>query len=192
MKQNSKGESLRSTNAPNLILLLNKKVFPDYSCIDVQGHISSAEVAAIRHAVRSRILEITIQIKSQIPAANELTIGNEKELSKMETEKVTAITNNVVYGNQNNVDSSGANANISFNITQGDVASLQEALKKGGMSEDDASELSSIIASEKPERDKPVGAKALKWLSDNIQKLVGSVGTSIITAAAKQYYGLSE
>ena len=104
---------------------------------------------------------------------------------------MTKITNNVVYGNQNNVDSSGANANISFNITQGDVASLQEALTKGGMSEDDASELSSIIASEKPENDKPLGAKALKWLSDNIQKLVGSVGTSMITAAAMQYYGLS-
>lgn len=192
MKQSTESGSLSSTNASNLILLLNGKVFPDYSCIDVQGHISTAEVAAIRHAVRSRILELTIQIKKQIPAANDLTIEAEKELSKKEIEKVTEITNNVVYGNQNNVESSGANANIVFNINQGDAASLQEALTKAGMKDTDARELAEIIASEKPESNKPLGTKAFKWLSDNIQKLVGSVGTSMITAAAMQYYGLSQ
>ena len=190
VSQNDHGHPLINPDASNLVMLLTGNIFPGYSCVDVKGIISKSEVAAIRHAVRTRILELAIQIQREVPSASEITVETSDEISIQETQKVTEITNNVVYGNQNNIDSKGDNASITISVVQGDVGSLENALRDGGLEKSDAAELAQIIESEEPDPEKPLGKKAMKWIGDNIQKIVGSVGTSMITAAALQYYGL--
>ncbi|MEQ9106250.1 MAG: hypothetical protein RLO04_02145 [Limnobacter sp.] len=61
--------------AANLILLLQGKVYADYACNSVTGRISRAALAAIRHSVRSRVLELTIELEKSVPEAATVAFG---------------------------------------------------------------------------------------------------------------------
>ena len=62
-------------NASNLILLLQGKVYPDYACNSVTGSISRSAIASIRHSVRSRVLELTIELEKSVPEASLVALG---------------------------------------------------------------------------------------------------------------------
>jgi len=61
LTSSSKNGGSLSINAANLILLLQGKVYEDYACNDVTGTISRASLAELRHSVRSRVLELTLE-----------------------------------------------------------------------------------------------------------------------------------
>lgn len=62
-------------DASNLILLLQGKIYKGYSCNSVTGSISKAALREIQESVRSRILELTIQIENEAPAAVDIVLG---------------------------------------------------------------------------------------------------------------------
>jgi hypothetical protein len=53
------GGNLR-INAADLILLLQGTAYPDYACNSVTGSFARSSLASIRHAARSRVLELTL------------------------------------------------------------------------------------------------------------------------------------
>jgi hypothetical protein len=69
-----KGGSLQ-IEASNLILLLQGKVYEGYACNSVTGKVSRAALAAIRHSVRSRVLELTIELEKSIPEVSSVVLG---------------------------------------------------------------------------------------------------------------------
>lgn len=198
IRRTADGDGTLGINASNLILKLQGKVYPEYSCNDVQGAISRAALSELQYAVRSRILGLTLELEKSIPAAAEITFGSPESSEKVNSEKVNQIYQQIIYGNVTTISSSGAGSQINLSIGARDNEAFIEYLVKAGIPKDDATELVDIVATEEPSStEEPLGAKAKAWLVKNIRKAadgtwkVGvSVATNILTEAALKYYGL--
>jgi AbiTii-like protein len=194
----SAGSGSLQINASNLILMLQGKVYADYACNAVTGIVTRAQLVALQHAVRTRVLELTIGLEKSIPAAASIVLAGSTSAVQVNSEKVTQITNQVIYGNVTSIASTGAGATFNLAIQQGDQNSLVEALVQSGIPETDAAEFGQLVASEKPDRkDEPFGAKARMWLGENLKKATSgtwkmgvSVATEVLKQAALKYYGL--
>jgi len=182
-------------DASNLMLILQGKVYPDYACNAINGRLNPISFREIVQTVRSRILELTIQLEKSIPAAADIDFG--QKLDPDGAAQVQQISQQVIYGNVTNV-AAGAGSKITLSVQQGNQDSFVSELANQGIVESDAKELVEILASEEPDSaEEPFGAKAKDWVARNIEKSttgvwgVGvSVGTKLLTEAAKKYYGL--
>jgi len=185
-------------NASNLILMLQGKVYADYACNAVTGIVTRAQLVALQHAVRTRVLELTIGLEKSIPSSSSIVLASSTSAVQVNSEKVTQITNQVIYGNVTSIASSGAGATFNLAIQQGDQDSLVEALVQSGLPKTDAAEFGRLVASEKPDsKDEPFGAMTRTWLGKNLKKAASgtwkmgvSVATQVLKHAALKYYGL--
>lgn len=193
----TKGGSL-GINAANLILLLQGKVYADYACNSVSGTISRASLAELRHSVRSRVLELTIELEKSVPEASAVTLGPAVATSNQNSAVATQIAQQIIYGNVTSISATGDGANINVAVGERDVEGLIKFLVQGGLPEPDARQLGQLVASEEPESTaEPFGIKARKWFVDNLKKAadgtwkVGvSVATDLVKEALLKYYGL--
>lgn len=178
--------------------MLQGKVYEDYACNGVTGTISRAAMTKIQYAVRSRILELTLEIEKSAPSAAEVTFGSPELSQTANSEKVSQISNQVIYGNVTHITSSGAGTNISVQFAAGDLHGLIENLTQLGIASSDASEFAHVVASEESTSpDEPLGDKASTWIVKNLKKALDgtwkvgvSVATKVLTEAALKYYGL--
>lgn len=185
-------------DASNLILLLQGKVYKDYACNDIQGSISITAMSEIQQAVRSRILELTLQLEKSVPAAAQVTFGEPKVSAEASSEKVQQISQQIIYGNVTTAVAGGHGSSFQIAISKGDRNAIVEYLVNSGIPEDDASELAAIMQSEEPESpNEPFGERAKAWLISNLRKAaegtwnIGvAVATKVISEAALKYYGL--
>jgi hypothetical protein len=192
-----KGGSL-GINAADLILLLQGKVYPDYACNEVTGTISRASLAEIRHSVRSRVLELTIELEKSIPEASAIEMGKADPSSHKNAVVATQIAQQIIYGNITSISATGDEARINVAVGTRDVDGLIKFLVESGLPEDDARQLGQIVASEEPEsKAEPMGAKARKWFVNNLKKAADgtwrmgvAVTTEVIKEALLKYYGL--
>ncbi|SUI69419.1 AbiTii domain-containing protein [Shewanella morhuae] len=181
----------------NLILLLQGKIYEDYACNDITGTISRSSLVQIQNEVKSRALELTIELEKSIPAAAEIILEPEKGGS-IDGQEVSKIINQTIYGNYTEISNSGDGAQIGVQAIQGNSDALEKMLEKAGISGESARELTEIVQSEEPTSPKePLGAKAKQWLLNNLKKAedgtwkVGiSVATDVIKKAVMGYYGL--
>lgn len=194
----SKAGGSLGIDASNLILLLDGNVYEDYTCIAVSGIISRASLTEIRHAVRSRILELIIELEKAVPEAATIAIGKTDSGSPASSAVATQISQQIIYGNVTTISAVGERAQVNVSVGKGDSEGLAEYLKQVGIAEADARQLAEIVAGEKPEsHQEPLGAKAKKWLVDNLKKATNgtwkvgvSVATDVIKEAILKYYGL--
>ena len=191
------GKGGLALDASNLILRLQGKVYPDFSCISVTGSVSASALAEMRNSVRTRILELTIELEKSVPEAATIEMGKSGIAATAKAEQVTQISQHIIYGTYNAITATG-NASVNVAIGIGDRAGLAAFLEQAGIPAEDANEFGALVASEKPESaEEPFGPKAKKWLLENLKKTVGgtwkigiSVATDVIKEAALRYYGL--
>lgn len=196
VKKSADGGSF-GIDASNLILLLQGKIYEEYACNDVSGSISPTSFYEIQQAVRSKILELTLELEKSVPGAMHVEFGT-SVTNKTETEQVQQISQQIIYGNVSTAVAGGSGSNIAVGIIERDNNSFIEHLVATGIPETDASELVEIMESEEPTSlDEPFGEKAKNWMATNLKKAaegtwnVGiSVATKVITEAALKYYGL--
>lgn len=193
-----KGSGLLYISAANLILLLQGKVYKDYACNDVTGILSRASLAEIRHAVRSRVLELTIEFEKSVPEASTIVMGSAQTDPSESSTVATQISQQIIYGDMTSISVTGTGAQINISIGKGDTQGLIEYLKHAGITEPDARQLAEIVAGEAPEsKEEPLGKKAKNWLVENIKKAANgtwkvgiAVATDVIKEALLRYYGL--
>src|SRR5262249_5929976 len=153
-------------NTTNLILLLQGKVYTDYTSNDVTGTVSRASFAAIRQAVRSRVLALTIELEKAVAEAAAIAIGKGESDASTSSPVTTQISQQIIYGNVTSISATGEGAQVNVSISKGDAHGLVEYLKQTGIAERDAKQLAKIVASEEPEsREEPLGTKAKKCSS---------------------------
>jgi hypothetical protein len=185
-------------DASNLILLLQGKVYENYACNDITASISRTAIAEIQQSVRSRILELTLELEKSIPAASLVTFGAASKNTETNHERVQQISQQIIYGNVTTAVASGGHSSISVEVGLRDANSLIEHLVKSGIPREDATELADIVQSEEPtSAEEPFGQNAKNWLVSNLKKAVEgtwnigiSVATKVLTEAALKYYGL--
>lgn len=181
----------------NLILPLQGKIYKDYACNDITGTISRSSLVQIQNEVKSRVLELTIELEKSIPAAAEIILEPAKSKT-IDNQEVSKIINQTIYGNYTEISNSGDGAQIGVHTIQGNSEAFEKILENAGISEVSAKELAEIVKTEEPTSPKePLGDKAKKWLLDNLKKAedgtwkVGiSVATEVIKKAVMGYYGL--
>lgn len=197
VKSCADGDGGLGIDASNLILLLQGKIYPAYSCNDVKASISCTSLQEIRQAVKSRILELTLKLEKEIPAATLVTFGEPKKQNNV-SDQVQQISQQIIYGNVGTAVASGHSSNVTVFISERDTKELIEHLINSGIPESDATEIANIMESEEPASiEEPFGEKARKWLGANLQKAakgtwdIGiSLATQVMTEAALKYYGL--
>jgi hypothetical protein len=185
-------------NAADLILLLQGKVYPDYACNSVTGRISRSSLAAIRHSVRSRVLEVTLELEKSVPEAGTAAIGPPVLPSGSSAAAATQIAQQIIYGNFTSIAATGSGTLIQVAVTPNDVKSLAQFLSQSGMNEADAQELATLASSETPDSSaEPMGPKVRGWLVENLKKAASgtwkmgvTVATDVVKEALLKYYGL--
>ncbi|MCE4937527.1 hypothetical protein [Aliivibrio fischeri] len=193
----SKESGSLGLNASDLILKLQGKVYPDYVCNEVTGAIPRSALVQIQTEVRSRVLELTLELEKSIPAAADIKL-DPNSVEAVDQKKVSQITNQTIYGNYTAISNSGDGAKIDVKSIQGDSSALSDLLQSSGISNESAEELAKIVAQEQPTSpDEPLGSKAKQWLIENLKKAedgswkIGiSVATDVIKKAVMGYYGL--
>lgn len=185
-------------NAADLILLLQGKVYPDYACNSVTGSIPRSSLAAIRHSVRSRVLELTLELEISIPDAAAVAIGPAALPSAPSAAAATQIAQQIIYGNFTSIAATGDGTTIQVAVAPHDAMSLAQYLAGSGMAEDDALELARLAASEAPESNaEPMGPQVRSWLLENLKKAASgtwkmgvAAATEVVKEALLKYYGL--
>ncbi|WFU28355.1 hypothetical protein QA649_19695 [Bradyrhizobium sp. CB1717] len=150
-------------DASNLILLLQGKMYPGMNCVSVHGKISSPSVVALLAAVRSRILELTIQLEKSAPIAATITSGKAADNQASEgASNVTNITNQIVYGNLTSVSNSGhtsvvdssTNKQIDFSENKL-ISEVHQALADSGVDGDELKKMQDALSALQSAKDKP-------------------------------------
>lgn len=197
LDKSSKGSGAFHINASNLILLLQGNVYEGYVCNSVDGTVSGASLAEIKHAVRSRVLELTIELE-KIPGASEIKFGGSTPKNDDISKQVAQISQQIIYGDMHAITNTGHGAHINLTIQKGDSKAFIKCLVDSGIQKSDAEKLADIVESEPPgDEVEPFGEKAKKWLVENIKKTTDgtwkigvSVATEVIKEAVLKYYGL--
>lgn len=185
-------------DAANLILLLQGKVYPDYACNSVTGTIPRSALAAVRHSVRSRVLELTIELEKSIPEASAVSLGPGDPIASKSAAAATQIAQQIIYGNVTSVSAIGDGTRIAIAIAARDTDDLMNYLSKSGLAEVDAKELAHLASTEEPESEaEPMGPKVRSWLVENLKKAANgtwkmgvAVATDVIKEALLKYYGM--
>lgn len=193
------GEGRLALDSSNLILLLQGNIYPDFTCVDVQGRVSKSALIAIQGAVRSKVLEFTIELERRIPAAALIALGPAPNPPATFAEDTTSITQTIFYGDVTNITNSGAGAQIAVHVQKNDAESFVKSLTAAGIAEEDAKELIEIVKSEDGgTKDEPFGKKAKGWFVDNIKKAANGtwtagvgVASEVIKQALLKYYGIT-
>jgi hypothetical protein len=197
VKSSVDGGSL-GIDASNLILLLQGRIYEDYACNDITGTISRVSLSEIQQAVRSRVLELTLEIERSIPAAANITFGA-PDFEQTNSDKVQKISQQIIYGNVTTAVTGGNGANIAVTVEQRNRSTLIEYLESSGIPEADATEFAKILEDENPtSKEEPFGRGASKWIASNLKKAAEgtwnvsiSVATKVLTEAALRFYGLN-
>lgn len=185
-------------NAADLILMLQGKVYAEYACNSVTGSIARSSLASIRHAVRSRVLELTIGLEKSVPDAAAVATGPATLPSLPSAAAATQIAQQIIYGNFTSISATGDGATIQVAVAPHDARSLAQFLTGSGMAEQDAQELARLAASEEPvSNEEPMGPQVRNWLLENLKKAtVGtwkmgvSVAMDVVKEGLLKYYGL--
>lgn len=188
-----------SLNRSDLILALQGNVYADYACNSVIGHISKSALTELKNAVRTKIIELTIAFEKSVPEAASITLGPlEDALPIDRSDKVTSITHQVIHGNVTTINTKGDHNSFQVEVRQGDSNAVSKTLVDAGIDASDAKEFASVLASERGGTpSEPLGQRAGDWLVQNLKKAatgawnIGvSAASTVITEAAKRYYGL--
>lgn len=192
------GTGVVEIDASNLMLLLQGKVYEDYGCNSVRGRISKTALREIQNAVRTRILELTLELEKAVPAAADVTLTKPVGTETGAAEAVSQIFNQTIYGHYTAITNTGVGAQITLTIDRGDSKAMVSELVKAGIPREDATEFAEILASEKPQsNERPFGKRAGTWLARNIGKAADgtwkigvAIATTVLEEAALRYYGL--
>jgi hypothetical protein len=194
----TEGGSYLGIDAADLILLLQGKVYPGYTCNSVSGKIERQSLASVQHAVRSRVLELTLELEKSVPDAAAVAITPSALPSAPSAAAATQITQQIIYGDYTSIAATGDGATIQVAVGRHDEKSLVKFLTDSGMVKEDAQELARLAASEKPQsNEEPMGPQVHDWFVENIKKAASgtwkmgtAVASDLVKEALLHYYGL--
>lgn len=185
-------------SASNLILLLQGKIYPGHACNAIYGTIGVSSLVAIRHAVKSKILDLTLQLEKEVPVAALVEVGGQHTTTPKDAALTTHFFQQIVQGNVNHIVTTGDGNAIMAGVVQGDLNSMIQHMVAAGIATEEAEEVAAIIADEPPTSPTaPLSESASAWVwekakqaGSSVGKMGKSVAIAVLVEAAKHYWGL--
>ena len=188
---------LKEGSGKQLVIPWSADMIAYYQAQFIEGHallhawqeVSHGAIAGMLDTVRTRVLNVALDIKSEIGEsdADLRRVPNNSE----KAEKVNHIVINHIYGG---MVFQGDHQTVNVqNISTGNWEDLRKALLSHGIHDPEISELSKAI-----EQDgKTLGSRVKNWIARNATKvwdhglqLGTSVGTALLTEYVKKHLGL--
>ncbi len=118
----AKDGSYFGIDASNLKVILQDKIYPGMSIIEINSKIDTGAFARVQHAVRAKTLDFTLKLEKHVPSVAEIEVGTAPvKISPDEQKNVETLTLNIFYevqGDVTNIHSSGdANSRVNLNST---------------------------------------------------------------------------
>jgi hypothetical protein len=180
----------------NLVAHYQDKLLSDWQLFSAHQTVAKSVIAGILDTVRTRVLNMALEIQSDVGEKDE----DLKEITPEESKKVDqTIVNNIFGGNvylstgQSTMTATTVQQQQQ-NIVAGDWEHLAKLLRSAGMSEAELTELSTADRAD----GKTMGAKVRGWIEKTAPKVLSggvkvgvAVGQNLLLEYLKQYYGLS-
>jgi hypothetical protein len=178
----------------NLVVYYQQRLYRPYVLVNAWQEVPKSAVAELLDTIRTRTLNMALEIKSEVGVVEDLTKIGPAEIAQVER----SITNNI-YGT---TIIAGGYAQVNANVTAtqntinvGDRAQLEAFLKQSGLSDTDIKELSEAEAAD----EKKMGTRVMEWIKTNASKAVvggvklgADITKEILTTYLKQYFGLGK
>lgn len=124
----------------------------------------------MRQIVRGRVLELTIEVEKYISDITKITVESGGYGTTIDSVRAASISRQIIFGNVTNITATEG-SKVAVVVTKTDLSGLIEFLTQSGIDETDAKELGNIIAAERPkDTGEALGAKAKRWLADNLKR----------------------
>jgi len=182
----------------NLVAYYQDRLQSPWQLFSAHQTVPKSAIAGIVDTVRTRVLNMALEIQSEVGEKDE----DLKEITPEESKKVdqTIVTN--IYGG--NVYMSSGESTMTAttiqgqqqNIAAGDWNQLERVLKNAGVSETELKELSAAVESDGDQKLKGDGS-VMRWIKVTAPKVLAGgvkmgaeVGKTVLTEMLMQYYGL--
>jgi hypothetical protein len=187
--KSAEGGSLAYQWSGDMVAYYQRRFMPGHALLAAWQEVPLGVVAGLLDTIRTRVLNLALDIKSEIGEsdADLRKIG----LNSEKAEKVNHIVINHIYGDTVFV---GDRQTIdTLNIAVGDWQDLRKALLAVGIQERDIGELSHAI-----EQDgKKFGTQVKDWICRNATKVFdkglqagASIGTTLLAEYIKRHFGI--
>jgi len=185
-------------NADNLLLVLQGRIYPGYSCMSISAIVNPVSLSNLRNTVRIKIFDLTLKLEKSLPMAAEISVGPSAEKPTAdESKSISNITKQIFYGDVASIQT-GTKSSAVLQVYKGDIETVIQELKKAGVTPEDSAEFANILASDSPESPiQPFGDKAEEWIKEKLPKILEggwgislNVATNVLTEVAKKFYGL--
>lgn len=176
----------------NLVAHYQDNLMSDWQLHSAYQSVPKSVLAGILDTVRTRVLNMALEIQSDVGERDE----DLKEITPEESKKVDqTIVNNIYGGNVflSAGQSTMTATSVQQNIVAGDWEHLAKVLQGAGISEPELAELSKANEAD----GKTMGAKVKGWIQKAAPQVLSGgvkvgveVGKSLLLEYLKQYYGL--
>jgi hypothetical protein len=182
----------------NLVAYYHEKLQHEWQLFSAHQTVPKSAIAGIIDTVRTRVLNMALEIQSEVGEKDE----DLKEITPEESKKVDQTIVNNIYGG--NVYLSSGNSTMAAttiqqqqqNIVSGDWQHLERVLKDAGLTDPELKALSAAVESDGNQKLKDNGS-VMKWIKATAPKVLAGgvkigaeVGKAVLTEMLMQYYGL--
>jgi hypothetical protein len=164
------------------------KIIPNFVCHAAWQELSASTLAEVLDTIRNRTLNMALQIKDELGTS----YTDLRDVKPQSADRIQNIVINAVGGN---VAVGSIDASKSATIIAGDRKSLDTALLKAGLENQDLDQLTHAIYADQNK----AGANVIAWIKDKAEKmLVGgvkmtaSIAQNVLTEMLMQHYGLKK
>jgi hypothetical protein len=192
-----KDNDLAIVIAPEFYGHLKKGIDSSVAIESAWGKCSVGAMLQVVVEVRTRLLEIALQVSDRIP--QEPKTEQIKQVSQEVA--VSEIFRNAVFGsNTTIVVGGGTIQNVSNSVLVNDMESLMAALRKQGIAEGDLTTLQESMVQDSDSEEvkaKQIGPRVKSWIAEMVKKAaegawnigIGAAG-GVLSAAIAGYYGI--
>lgn len=191
----SSGNNLSFSWNANLVAYYVDKLRRGWQLFSAEQTVPKSVIAGIVDTVRTRVLNMALEIKAEIGARDE----DLKEITPEESKKVDQTIVNNIFGGNVYVSTGQSTMTATTvqqqqqNILAGDWEQLAKVLRTVGVSESEISELSTAV-----EQDgEKVGSRVNEWIKKTAPKVLSGgvkigtkIGQSLLLEYLKQYFRL--
>jgi hypothetical protein len=165
------------------------------NCLQAWKIIPRGGIIRLVDAIRNRVLGFALEIEKANPGAGDAAVNSEPVPAQV----VSQVFNTQIYGSVGNVASGSTNVSqaAEINVSQGDSAQLESALRALGIGAEDIASLRTALDEDRAEKSPGMGKRAALWVGGMIGKAATgalkvsvSVASSVLPKLLSQHLGL--